>query len=108
MDYRLQGFLNDWLAARGFEGRYDRVALAGGVHDLTSVVRQVGIAVRLHRVQRVVLVNHENCGAYGSAGGADRHRKDLCKARDRIHKGFPHLEIELYFLLLDGTFQRIV
>ena len=107
MDYRLQGTLNDWLAARGMEGRYDRVSLAGGVHDLAAVMRQVGFAVQLHRIHSVVLVNHENCGAYGPDGDLDRHRQDLRKARNRIRQDFPHLEVELYYLLMDGTFQRI-
>ena len=107
MDYRLQSYLNEWLALREPQDSCDRVALAGGVRELATVMQQVTIAVDLHGIQKVALINHENCGAYGAEAGLQAHRRDLHLARREIHRHFPHLEIELYYLGLDGDFMEI-
>ena len=107
MDYRLQGFLNDWLESSLLSRSYDRVAIAGGVYDVYAVIRQVDIAVRLHGIKKVVFINHEDCGAYGLEGNDERHEEDLRKAREKINKLFPHLDVELFYLCLDGTFEHI-
>ena len=65
MDYRLQKYLNDWLDQNPGTGSYDRVGIAGGVLDISSVLKQIELAVRLHKIRKVILINHEDCGAYG-------------------------------------------
>jgi carbonic anhydrase len=107
MDYRLQGFLNDWLERNIPEQSYDRVAIAGGVYDVYDVIRQVDIADRLHQIKKVVFINHEDCGAYGAEGSDERHGVDLRKAREKINKLFPQLDVDLFYLNLDGTFEHI-
>lgn len=107
MDYRLQAYLNQWLEETLPSRSYDRVAIAGGVYDVYDVIRQVDIAVRLHEIQKVVFINHEDCGAYGSEGSSERHEVDLRKAREKIDKLFPHLNVELFYLNLDGSFEPI-
>jgi carbonic anhydrase len=107
MDYRLQSALNRWLVTEDLEGDHDRVALAGGVKDFGTVLRQVEIAVKLHHIQRVILINHEDCGAYGPEGEFPDHQRDLRKARQEIHARFPDLKVDLYYLQLDGRFNPI-
>ena len=107
MDYRLQGFLNDWMEKYLPPLSYDRVAIAGGVYDVYAVIRQVDLADRLHHINRVVLINHENCGAYGLESSDERHGVDLRKAREKINKLFPHLSVDLFYLNLNGTFEHI-
>lgn len=107
MDYRLQGYLNQWLEGTLPARSYDRVAIAGGVYDVYDVIRQVDIADRLHGIRKVVFINHEDCGAYGSEGSSDRHEVDLRKAREKINKLFSHLDVDLFYLTLDGLFEHI-
>ena len=107
MDFRLQGFLNEWLEKNVPAQSYDRVAIAGGVYDVYDVIRQVDIADRLHQINKVVFINHEDCGAYGLEGSNERHGVDLRKAREKINKLFPHLGVDLFYLNLDGTFEHI-
>ena len=107
MDYRLQGFLNDWLEGNLPPQSYDRVAIAGGVYDVYDVIRQVDIADRLHQIKKVVFINHEDCGAYGIEGSDERHEVDLRKAREKINKLFPRLDVDLFYLNLDGNFEHI-
>ena len=107
MDFRLQKNINDWLERRFGPSDYDRVSLAGGVLNLEIVLKQVEICERVHGIRRVVFVNHEDCRAYGEAGNPDRHAADLHNAEQRIKAILPRLEVELYYLHLTGTFERI-
>ncbi len=107
IDFRFQKHLNEWLEEHVGHGNYDRVSWAGGVLDLEGVLEQVGIAVRLHNIRQAILINHEDCGAYGAAGTVERHARDLQRAAEEIKRKHPHLAIELYYLRLDGTFESI-
>ena len=107
MDYRTQEHLNKWLEEDFPAQSYDRVAIAGGVYDLDYVIGQVGLAIKLHKITRVVLVNHEDCGAYGAAGTYERHKMDLEEAKRKIKILFPDLDVETYYLHLDGIFEKI-
>ena len=107
MDYRLQKSLNDWLDKNPGAGQYDRVAIAGGALDIYSVLKQVELAVRVHGIRKVILVNHEDCRAYGSAGTFERHKTDLIEAERKIHALYMNLIVEKYYLKLDGTFEQV-
>ena len=107
IDYRIQKFLNDWIDQNLQAGNYDRVAIAGGVLDEYDVLRHVDIAVQLHQIRKVIFINHEDCGAYGIEGNDERHGVDLRKAREKINKLFPHLDVDLFYLNLNGTFEHI-
>ena len=107
IDYRLQEHLDKWLESNFLAQSYDRVAVAGGVNDVFYVIKQVDVAVRLHSIERVVLINHEDCGAYGSAGNYERHQTDLEEAERKIEALFPDLDVETYYLHLDGKFEEM-
>ena len=107
MDFRLQKYLNDWLNKNPGIGKYDRVGIAGGVLDIYSTLKHVELADKLHKVRRVILVNHEDCGAYGSLGTFERHKADLAEAEHKIKTLHTNLMVEKYYLKLDGTFKRV-
>lgn len=105
IDFRLQETIIKWLSENFQPKTYDRVALAGGVKDLNTVLGQIDIAVRLHHIKKVVIINHEDCGAYGPEGRIDHHVRDLKQVKKQISEQFPNLEVETYYLHLDGTFE---
>ncbi|MBI2337667.1 hypothetical protein HYU95_00630 [Candidatus Daviesbacteria bacterium] len=107
IDFRFQDYINKWIAENFPVRSFDRVALAGGVFDSDYVFKQVEISKRLHHIKKVVLINHEDCGAYGEAGTAEKHAEDLQNAAAKIKEQYPDLEIKAYCLLLDGTFKSI-
>ena len=107
MDFRLQKYLNDWLDKNPGAGKYDRVGIAGGVLDIYPVLKHIELAVNLHNIRKVILINHEDCGAYGSSGTFDKHKNDLAEAERKIRPLYMNLMIEKYYLKLDGTFERI-
>lgn len=108
IDFRLQEAINKWIEKNFAPKTFDRVALAGGVKSLDTIMGQIEIAHQLHHINKVVLVNHEDCGAYGEAGTTQKHAEDLRAARTKVKEAYPDLvEIETYYLHLDGTFEPI-
>lgn len=106
IDFRFQRYISDWISKNFSDRSFDRVAIAGGVFDLEYVLKQVEISRRLHHIKKVILVNHENCGAYGEEGTHEKHIMDLEEAKRRI-EAFGDLDIETYYLHLDGTFEKV-
>jgi carbonic anhydrase len=107
IDYRLQKSLNDWLGRRFGLSDYDRVSLAGGVFDFSTILKQVEISDRLHKIQKVILINHEDCGAYGQESTPERHAHDLMQAEREIEALFPHLDVEIYYMHLNGILEQL-
>lgn len=107
MDYRLQKFLQPWIADRFGDDNFDIISLAGSVHDYEMVLKYVQLAVQIHSIETVCLINHEDCRAYGRDGTYKRHRHDLLDTREKIRVLFALLKVETFYLHLDGTFEPI-
>ncbi|MBI3486422.1 hypothetical protein HY025_05805 [Candidatus Daviesbacteria bacterium] len=107
IDFRFQDFINQWIAKYFQPKTFDRVALAGGVKDFENIFKQIEISKRLHDIHKIVLVNHEDCGAYGEEGTPEKHAEDLKTAADKIKEKYPDIAVETYYLHLDGNFEEI-
>ena len=107
MDYRLQKFLHPWIMRRFGADNFDIISLAGGVHDYEMVLKYVQLAVQVHSIKQVTLINHEDCRAYGRDGTYKRHKHDLIDAEQKIEALFSDLSVETFYLHLDGTFEMI-
>jgi len=107
IDFRFQKYIRAWLDKYLKNKTFDYVGFAGGTKDLPTVIKQIAISVKLHSIKEVFLINHEDCGAYGFEGSTEKHAKDLRYAKEKILNGYPELKITLYYLHLDGTFEKI-
>ena len=107
MDYRLQKFLHPWIMRRFGSDNFDIISLAGGVHDYEMVLKYVQLAVQVHSIKQVALINHEDCRAYGRDGTYKRHKHDLLDTKQKIEAIFSDLAMETFYLHLDGTFELI-
>lgn len=107
IDFRFQEYINNWISENFAPKTFDRIAIAGGVFDFDYVLKQVAISKRFHHIKKVVLINHEDCGAYGESGTAEKHAGDLKNAAAKIKEQYPDLEVNTYYLHLDGTFESI-
>lgn len=123
IDFRFHSFIRKFLVEKlNLQDKFDLVSVAGAVKDIVrdernvpkeSILKQIEIAKRLHQIKRVILINHQNCGAYGPSleSGSEHefetHSNDLKKARDFVLKEFPDLSVSLYFAKLNGEIEEI-
>lgn len=115
IDFRFHNKLKETLAKLKIKN-YDLMALAGGAKNLgnptkfqyqKTVLDNIGIAINLHKIKKVVLINHIDCGAYGGSGKHKNkkeetafHKSELKKAEEAIKSAFPNLKVKTELLLL--------
>lgn len=101
----------------------DPIIVAGGAKSLASpeheadrefLVAQIEKSIRLHGTDRVILLLHSDCGAYGGlhmlfngdkAAEVDHHRRELRLAYATLKEAFPVVSVECYFLDFAGVWQ---
>ncbi|MCD4486423.1 twin-arginine translocation signal domain-containing protein [Chromobacterium vaccinii] len=126
MDYRLVHAVGEFMDGLDLRGKYDHIVLAGA--SMVSITdkfpdwnatfwQHLGVAIDLHHIKRVVLLDHRDCGAYKVAFGEDFaqdpgketriHAKALLKLRDEILDKHPALAVETYLMALDGKVEVI-
>src|SRR5205823_12350399 len=79
--------------------------------------QHLDIAIQLHQIQRVIALDHRDCGAYKVAFGQDFgqdpaaetaiHTGTLTTFRDLVKQRRPELEVELLLMGLDGLVETI-
>jgi carbonic anhydrase len=127
MDYRLLSAVSRYMAGRSLTGRYDHVILAGAAlgalthsYPAWSVTfrNHVDLAIDLHRISRVIVLDHRDCGAYRRVFGRDlaadpvdereTHVRQLTALRAAITTRHPTLVVELLLMSLDGSVEEIL
>jgi len=80
-------------------------------NDSDLAAQCVGVPCDLHHIQKIIIVNHADCGAYGGSARFDGdaeaeqkfHESELKKAKEKIFARYPDKEIILaYAKLADG------
>ncbi|MEI8396896.1 MAG: carbonic anhydrase [Rhodospirillaceae bacterium] len=127
MDYRLVDETVKYLDGLDhMQGEYDHIVLAGAslgvVTDKFPAWAQtfwdhVKIAIDLHHVKEVIVLDHRDCGAYKLVYGKDLakepadetsiHSENLKKISKLIHEKYPDVKVKLGLMALDGKVQQI-
>ncbi len=107
IDFRFIHFIRDFTDTVLAGMTFDEVGYAGATKDWDVVMEEVDISERLHGPRQLVLINHEDCGAYGEDGTPERHASDLRRARDAVLAKYPDIRVDLYYLHLDGRFEPV-
>lgn len=80
-------------------------------NEVDVPMKCIGVPCELHHVEKIVIVNHADCGAYGGSkefAGDDEaeqkfHEVQLKSAKEKILKYYPGKEVTLaYAKLVDG------
>ena len=121
MDFRLMDDIERYMAGRGLRDKYDHVILAGA--SLGAITdrfpawnktfwEHLDIAIKLHNIHTVMIMDHRDCGAYkvilGEAHAKDpktekdTHSAQLKKLRGMITGKYPKLKVETLLMGLDG------
>ena len=80
IDYRLIDETERYMTGRGLRNKYDQVILAGAALGAltgkypawgTTFWDHLGLAIQLHQIRKVMLMDHRDCGAYKLVLGED-------------------------------------
>ncbi|HRK95013.1 MAG TPA: hypothetical protein PK694_01725 [Rhodospirillales bacterium] len=126
MDYRLIDDVVRYMDGRNLTDNYDQVILAGAsLGALTGAQPAWGstfwshldLALELHHVHSLIVIDHRDCGAYKLLFGEDYsldpvrekevHAEQMRKLRAMVVERHPSLPTELLLMSLDGSVETI-
>jgi carbonic anhydrase-like protein len=124
IDPRFQEPVSKYTAGRHLTGKYSQFTIAGASIGVVAPAFQdwhktfwdnLGASIQLHSIDKVIVINHRDCGAakiaYGEAAVADpaaetkTHRDALAEFRKQLAERHPKLGVETGLMALDGTFE---
>jgi carbonic anhydrase len=126
IDFRFRKALHDFFEKELGIHMVDHKADGGGVKKIVEegpvrewIFDNFNIAFNLHGVDKIVLINHQDCGAYGGSKAFKditeelaHHEEQLKKAEDIVRTKYPDKEVDGYIALLDDTgkvsFKKVV
>jgi carbonic anhydrase len=118
-DARFELVTRKFLKKRGIWWA-DPLKIAGGAKifaspaeesERTFALAQVRTSMRLHATNRVMLMLHSDCGAYGGLqafnGNEEReaanHESELRSAAEFLKSNIPEIDVECYYLKFTGV-----
>jgi len=118
-DDRITLAVQKFLKRRDFL-HVDSIRVAGGAKALASpetdaqrqfLLDQIRLSWKLHGIERVILMLHSDCGAYGGIeifagdGNAEKehHRGELARAAASLRATVPDLAVECFFVDFAGV-----
>ncbi len=126
MDYRVIEHMAAFMKTKGLEGKYDQVVLAGASLGVVSdkfeswhdvFWEHLDIAIKLHKVHELIVIDHRDCGAYKLALGeaavaapgdeTAAHAATLRSFAKLVRDRSPSLPVEAYLMALDGATDKI-
>lgn len=126
MDYRLIDATNRYMTERGLKNKYDHVVLAGA--SLGAVTERypewnktfwdhLTLALELHKIHEVIVLDHRDCGAYKLILGEDfskdpareteAHAVQLRRLGELIKEKHRELKVELLLMSLAGKVEHV-
>lgn len=126
MDYRLMDEVERYMLRRGLYHNYDHIVLAGA--SLGAITEKypawsrtfwdhLDLAVDLHQIHTVMVMDHRDCGAYKVLLGEDyskdieretaEHTVRLIQLKKMINKKYPKIEVETLLMGLNGEVELI-
>ena len=126
MDFRLMDDITAYMERRKLTNKYDHVILAGAsLGAQTSQYpawaetfwQHLDVAIQLHHIHKVILLDHRDCGAYKVILGKDFskdpaeetrvHAEQLKKLETAIRAKHGDLGVDTLLMSLDGKVQQI-
>jgi carbonic anhydrase len=127
IDPRMVTPVYKYMERRGLTGAYSQFVIAGAAAAVVAPKftawretfwDNLAISSELHRINRVIVIDHRDCGAVKLAYGAESiatpaaetktHRMILAEFRAALAKRQPHLKAETGLMALDGAFEALV
>jgi carbonic anhydrase len=126
IDPRMVAPVYKYMDGRGLTGAYSQFVIAGAGAAVVAAKFKawrpafwdnLAVSNELHRINRVIVIDHRDCGAvklaYGAASIATpeaetkTHRMILAEFREALAQRHPHLKAETGLMALDGSFEPL-
>ena len=125
MDPRFQHLVFNHLKKKKLIGKYSAFTIAGAAVGVThnkfkqwhkTFYDNLGTSIQLHKIEKLVVINHKDCGAakiangkkgFTSANEKKIHKESFLKIKKQIKKKFPKLKVEFNLISLDGKINKI-
>ena len=115
-----------YMRGRSMAGQYSQFAFAGAAIGVVAPAfadwrktfwDNLAASIQLHRIPKVIALNHRDCGAAKIAYGAEKvanaeietatHRAALAEFRAQVKLRHPLLGVETGLMALDGTVEML-
>ncbi len=124
MDPRFQHLVHNHLKKKKLSGKYSAFTIAGAAVGVTNnkfkqwhktFYDNLAISIKLHKIERLIVMNHKDCGAAKIANGEKEfspvnekkiHIVSFSKIKKQIKKRFPKLKVELNLISLDNKITK--
>ncbi len=103
IDFRFQSKVREYALDKGLEDNYDLIAVAGAIKSIEEddfLMEQIDISYRLHGIEEIHILSHEDCGAYGGSDSFssqedeyNTYTSDQNKAEQIILSKYPNLKV---------------
>ena len=115
MDPRFQTPVYNFLKKKNLSGKYSSFTIAGAAVGVTHIkfkkwhsafLDNLSASIKLHGITRLIVVNHEDCGAIKIAEGKKSfkeeqiHKSSFLKLKKIVIKKFPKLKLEFHVMKL--------
>ena len=125
IDYRFPHLVRDYLDDHGLIGSYDIFTLPGASlgaccseypHWNKTLEEVINLALDIHSIKRIIVINHEECGAFQKLRGVPdkksdeilMHQAQATMTHDWISAHFPQLGLEFIYMTLDGKAEKLL
>ena len=124
IDPRIIDPVHNYMNARDMDGKYSQFTIAGAAIAAEAKAFEtwhqtfwdnLATSIELHKIKRVIAVDHRHCGAARIAYGAesvanssvetDTHKRVLAAFRKDVQRRHPRLGVETGLMALDGSIE---
>jgi carbonic anhydrase len=124
IDPRMQEPMHRYTARRHLTGKFSQFIIAGAAIGVVAEPFKdwhkafwdnLGTSIQLHRIKRVIAIDHRDCGAAKIAYGAEKvanpktetetHRAAMTEFRKQVGQRHPELKVETGLMALNGRIE---
>ena len=124
IDPRFQKPVYNYLKKKKLTGKFSAFTIAGAAVGVThnkfkkwykTFYDNLGTSIQLHKIEKLIVINHKDCGATKIANGNKEfspenekkiHKESFSKIKKQIKKRFPKLKVELNLISLDSKITK--
>lgn len=106
IDYRFVTKSRKFKEEIGLTDKYDLLTFPGASKNIHLLFDSIEVSNSLHKPKKIIIMDHEDCGAFGEKNSLEDHINSLKRAEKLLSIVVPHIPIELYYIKFDSV-QRI-